>query len=238
MVFADDDFEHMVNPTGLEVLYPEVVVIREPEDSTLDDYLEQLSGGRELVHHYLHSTAQNLYFYDCAEWDVGGDECLRWYGPILHRTQIGPSTLMPSQNLEVSFVNMYNCHAARFTQPNLGMSFTLQTDYGLATVGNTRKGGMTNATVFHEALGEGASWGEAYKRWYNEVGKHNDRWFLGVVLTGDPTLTIPIEPGDRPAIEALASQPEPVETPRELTATDPPGSVEDYKRQNPQFFKD
>jgi hypothetical protein len=241
MLFADDDFEHMVFPSGLETLYRNVEVLADGGLTTKDMYVDRLTGGGvELVHHLLHSTVQNLYFYECMAWIPGEDPpaCSSWSSEHLHRTQISAGPFEPSYNLAVSFVNMYNCHASRFTEPNLAMSFTLQTNYGLATVGNTRKGGMTDATLFHRGLVEGKSWGESYRRWYNEIGKYDDRWYLGIVLTGDPMLTIPLEPGEARALSPPASVSPPIETPPELTATDPPGTFEDYKRRNPQFFRE
>ena len=59
--------------------------------------------------------------------------------------------------LKSSFVNMYDCSAARFTVPNLGMAFTVQADYGLAIVGTTKVGGMWDGTPFHENLAAGMS---------------------------------------------------------------------------------
>jgi hypothetical protein len=239
MVFADDDFVPMLVPTGLEALYPEVEAVTEGRDTTKDVYLDRLTNdGADFVHQFLHSTVRNLYFYDCKEWDEGQDppECLNTTAQRIYRTEVSAGPFEPSYNLLVSFANMYNCHASRFTEPNLGMAFTLQTDYGLATVGNTRKGGMKDATVFHRELAEGSSWGESYRRWYNEVGKHDDRWYLGVVLSGDPTLTIPRFGGEgfvaaRPSEGSLG-----IETPPELLASDPPETFEEYRRRNPQFF--
>ena len=239
LLFADDDFVHMVKPTGLETLYTDVEVLTDPSDTTQQRYVDELTvNGAELLHHLTHSTVRNLYFYTCTDWDADQPpECLRWERSLLNRTQIGLGPFEPSYNLKVSFANMYNCHASRFTEPNLGMAFTVQTDYGLATVGNTRKGGMTDASVFHGELGKGTSWGESFRRWYNEVGKHDDRWYLGVVIMGDPMLTIPLVEGARNAAGLVTQEGQPTETPSEITAADPPGTFEAYKRQNPQFFK-
>ncbi|MGB5193127.1 MAG: hypothetical protein WBN70_09125, partial [Polyangiales bacterium] len=241
MVFADDDFEHMVSPTGLDTLYGIVEVLKGGGVTTKDIYIDRLTGsGVELVHHLLHSTVQNLYFYECNAWTTDEDPpvCSSWSRDRLHRTEIGAGPFESGYDLKVSFLNMYNCHASRFTEPNLAMAFTLQTDSGLATVGNTRKGGMTDPSVFHRELGVGSSWGESYRRWYNEVGRYDDRWYLGVVLTGDPMLTLPVERAEAKATAPPPSGAQPVETPPELTATDPPGTFEDYKRRNPQFFRD
>lgn len=241
MVFADDDFIPMLAPTGLDALYPEVEVLSDAQDSTKDVYLDRLTNdGAELVHHFLHSSVRNLYFYNCTEWDEGQvpPECLSTSTQRLYRTDVSAGPFGPRYNLQVSFVNMYSCHASRFTEPNLAMAFTLQTDYGLATVGNTRKGGMKDATLFHGGLADGASWGESYRRWYNEVGRHDDRWYLGVVLTGDPTLTVRSTGDDRSLATQPSEGPVGIETPPELLAADPPETFEDYKRRNPQFFGD
>jgi len=57
-------------------------------------------------------------------------------------------------------------------------------------IGSTKYGAATNARLFHDGLAEGMTWGQAYKAWYNQEGKNNHAWNLGIVLMGDPLLTV------------------------------------------------
>ncbi|MGB5266503.1 MAG: hypothetical protein WBN30_07945 [Polyangiales bacterium] len=89
-------------------------------------------------------------------------------------------------------MNLANCYSARFTDDALAVAtaYTVGTDYGLATVGSTKMGAQTDPRLFHEGLTKGLRWGEAYREWYNQVGRKNDHWHLGIVLMGDPLLRV------------------------------------------------
>ena len=174
----------------------------------------------------------------------------KWrFSDQLHRTSIGPKPdlgpFIPRElgqlhyDLKCSFVNMYDCYAARFTMPNLGMAFTVQASFGLAIVGSTKVGGMYDGTVFHESLGAGMSWGEAFRVWYNEVGALSDLFTLGMGIMGDPLLTVPRTSA------ALLKATDPGMTAEDLRRLerldwqqlDPVDTFEDYKDANPQFFE-
>jgi hypothetical protein len=66
----------------------------------------------------------------------------------------------------------------------------MRTDYGLAVQGSTKVGGNYHPQAFHHALAKGARWGDAHLCWYNECGVKDDRWFMGMVILGDPMLTV------------------------------------------------
>ncbi len=83
---------------------------------------------------------------------------------------------------------MFNCKGARFTGDNLGMTYLIDTDTGLAVTGSTKVGGNYYPLEFHRTLTVGSNWGNAFKSWYNYYGKKDDEWFLGMVILGDPSL--------------------------------------------------
>lgn len=174
--------------------------------------------------------------------------CVWRFSERIHRTSIGPKPdlgpYIPRElgqlyyDLHCSFINMYDCQAARFTMPNLGMAFTVQASFGLAIVGSTKVGGMYDGTLFHQNLAMGTSWGEAFRLWYNESGSRSDLLTIGMGIMGDPLLTLP---------RGLPDLSESME--RGLTSADierlrylewrpigPVDTFEDYKRANPQFF--
>ncbi|MBT8483910.1 MAG: hypothetical protein HKN97_03170 [Myxococcales bacterium] len=235
LVFIDDDWLRWAHPFGLDAIYATVDVICDIEESTKLKYLEMLSGGgAQFVYHWLHSTPNDLLIYLDGNVD-----------PI-HRTQIGWSPhFAPSlvYNLEASFVNMFSCHAARFTVPNIGSALAFQTDYGLAIVGSTKNGGMWQPGEFHTNLAHGTPWGESFRLWYNNYGQLDDEWHLGMVVLGDPLLTLSgdvadllkrMPPGDSTADEVEALR----ETLIDLVEADEVDTFDEYVRSNPQFFED
>ena len=87
-----------------------------------------------------------------------------------------------------SFYNLFDCSASRYTEDNRAETY-LHQEHGLATIGSTKPGGIYQPQTFHEVLANGGNWGQGYKNWYENVGLHDDGWFLGIVIMGDTTLT-------------------------------------------------
>jgi hypothetical protein len=235
LVFVDDEWWTWGRPFGLDAIYSTVHVVADPAETTKPKYIEMLSGGgAQFVYHWLHASPDNLFFYvDDVEHKI-------------HRTQIGWSPYLPASqtyNLEAPFMNMFSCEAARFTIPNIGMAITFQSDYGLAVVGSTKRGGIWRPEAFHVNLAYGTPWGESFRLWYNRFGASDDEWHLGLVVLGDPLLTLS---GDVTGLLLRASQEEwtaeDIEALRQtivnLGAADDADTFEEYKASNPQFFED
>jgi hypothetical protein len=174
----------------------------------------------------------------------------KWsFSEPIHRTSIGPRPdLGPDipmelgqmhYDLKCSFLNMYDCNAAKFTVPNLAMAFTVQSTYGLAIVGSTKVGGMYDGTPFHNNLAAGTPWGESFRLWYNEVGSKSDLFTLGMGIMGDPLLTVSrtsaeflqaTHGGSREADFKLFER-------IDWLPSEPLDTYEDYKKANPHFFR-
>nr|ADN05987.1 putative extracellular matrix protein [uncultured Myxococcales bacterium] len=195
-------------------------------------------------------TCHCTSFYCAADGVCQAPARCKWrFSDPIHRTSIGPKPdlgpYIPIElgqlhyDLKCSFLNMYDCQAARFTVPNLAMAFTVQASYGLATVGSTKVGGMYDGTPFHQNLATGTSWGEAFRLWYNDVGSQGDLFTIGMGIMGDPLLTVPqasaellmeVESGFTSAdLERLEHL--------EWSDLDEVDTFEDYKKTNPQFFR-
>lgn len=186
-IFIDDDWhkKDTSNACNLGELYSEVEVIQDKADSTLENYLAKLRGeGAEFVYQWIHGAPPGTYpgwlAFDHVD-DEGEFTQLKLFADDIVQ-----------QNLKVSFVNLANCYSARFTDETLAVAtaYTVGTEYGLATVGSTKMGAQTDPRLFHEGLAKGLRWGEAYREWYNQVGRKNDHWHLGIVLMGDPLLRV------------------------------------------------
>ena len=232
-VFTDDSWWAWGRPFRLGSIYSTVHIVNELSETTREKYVEMLiGGGSEFVYHWIHATPNDLLIYV--------DDT---YQPI-HPTQIGWSPYLPPAltcNFEASFVNMFSCEAARFTVPTVGMAMAFQTDFGLAIVGSTKRGGIWNPDLLHANLGQGVPWGEAYRLWYNNAGYTDDEWHLGMALLGDPILKLT---GDITGLMKLgpeqAHSPEDIEALRQSTIDRPRleelDTFEEYREANPQFF--
>jgi hypothetical protein len=237
-IFIDDDWtrQDTTDAFYLDKLYSSVEVIQDVADSTPENYLARLTGrGAEFIYQKIHASPFFLSF------EEGVDE----QGNPAFRPLLAPD--IAEQNLKGSFYNLCNCSAARFTVDNLAEQYTVGTDYGLAIIGSTKVGHMRDPHVFHEYLVLGARWGEAYKDWFNEEGKRSDSYHLGMVLMGDPLLSLTgdLEPSPEHFIESARA---PMEESDALQVDDrileecarqaQPDTFEDYRDNHPEFFRD
>jgi hypothetical protein len=179
-IFIDDDWSsaNTSDEFHLGELYSNVNVLQDEADSTFANYLARLTGsGAEFVYQWIHSAPLFLSIHDQDE------QGKLFYSKVLSRD-------IAKHDLKASFFNLFDCSAARFTGENLAEEYVVATDYGLAAIGSTKTGAVNDPHFFHENLVLGRRWGEAYQMWFNEVGKRNDAWHLGIVLMGDPLLRL------------------------------------------------
>jgi hypothetical protein len=171
LIFIDDDWARTNTDDGLGLndLYDDIEVIKDEAESTLDNYLARLTGdGAEFVYQKIHGGQEILTFH---HFDEEGEDL----------SETITASRIASENLKVSFVNMTDCFSADFTfEGSVAESYAVGTDYGLAVIGLTKEG----------LLSLGMSWGQAYRAWFNEVGTRYEGDSLGVVILGDPLLTL------------------------------------------------
>jgi hypothetical protein len=173
-VFKDNDWFNFYrgNSLGLDSIYRNIYIGQDEETTNKAAYQEYLnSPGAEYVYQWIHAKPSTLYFDAYSTYDTFSYD------------QIGPM-------VKGRFVNMFNCKGARFTQTNLGMGYLTETDSALAVTGSTKVGGNHYPLEFHRQLSLGNSWGYSFISWYNQYGKYDDEWFLGMVILGDPSLRI------------------------------------------------
>jgi hypothetical protein len=223
--FVDNNWAYMAGPYGLEAIYTTVDVLSDLGQTSRANYLAKLTGnGAEFVYQWIHSSPTYL-----AIAGTGG-------GSVTISDVI-------NNNLKGSFFNLFDCSAARFTENNLGMTYTVRTDYGLAIIGSTKTGGIYTPWIFHSQLAAGTTWGESFRQWYNGNGKYNDEWYLGIIIAGDPLLTvsgdvrgvIPVVPQRDWTGEELAAL---RQTMLGIARQSVLGTYEEYRKHNPQFFGD
>jgi len=93
------------------------------------------------------------------------------------------------------FYNLFCCSSLRFTEYNcLGYAYILDTDTpSLTVVGSAKTGSMLDFRYFYEPIGNGSSFGTAFKEWFDYEYPYDDTdisWFYGMTILGDPTLII------------------------------------------------
>lgn len=185
-VFIDDTWSNMdaSDLFHLDQLYDDVEVILDEAESTWQSYLNRLTGeGAEFVYQWIHGAygkdGGSIRFKHTDEEGNSSEKSF-------------PAQFIANRGFKASFVNMANCYSARFTEPGMSVAqaFTVGTDYGLAVIGSSKTGAQLDPRGFHENLAQGMRWGEAYRDWFNEEGRHSIVWHVGLVLMGDPLLKV------------------------------------------------
>jgi hypothetical protein len=172
-IFKDDDWHNNYrgNNFGLDTIYGTVSVYQDTDDTTRSAYQSKMTGeGAEYVYQWIHAYPPVLFV------DVDGSY------------EIIKSEDIAAGNFKANFYNLFDCQAVRFTVKNLASSYLTETDSGIAVIGSTKTGGMYYPVEFHKALAAGGCWGSAYKAWYNTNGWIDDKWFLGMIIMGDPAI--------------------------------------------------
>jgi hypothetical protein len=172
-VFVDDDW-YGYFPGAiflLDQIYGSCEVCEALNQTTRANYVAKMTSGAEFVYQWIHS-------YPDALWIAGAGEGI-----------VSTSDLVEI-DAQASFLNMFDCSAARFTEENLGMTYVVRTSYGLAVHGSTKTGGDWQPEWFHGSLAEGSTWGSSFRAWYNQLGSTSDEWYLGMVILGDPMLIL------------------------------------------------
>ncbi|MBN2353363.1 MAG: hypothetical protein JXD23_12385 [Spirochaetales bacterium] len=228
LVFKDDSwFDYRPGSSfGLSLIYPTVSRKESVSVTRRTDYASGLSGpGYEFVYQWIHSYPTALCVQEGS-----------LYNTFTSRD-------IAAVNPQGLFYNLYNCSAARFTEQNLGMSYLTDTDWGLAVFGSTKVGGCYHPLVFNQVLSERGTWGDAFEIWYDYYGRTSDEWFLGMVILGDPALSVSTRgPIYRFVDYDLPADPDATEIRRlegidlDFTLGSPPGTFDDYRREHPEFF--
>jgi hypothetical protein len=228
LIFKDDSwFDYRPGSSfGLSLVYPSVEHRESAAVTRRADYAADLAGaGFEFVYQWIHSYPVALCVQEGSAYNLFTSYDVK---------DVNPKGL---------FYNLYDCSAARFTEENLGMSYLARTDYGLAVFGSTKVGGCYHPLVFNQVLAGRGTWGDAYRNWYNYFGRTSDSWFLGMVILGDPALSVSTRgPLYRFVDWSLPAPPDATEVRRledidlEFSRGPALGGFEDYRKAHPEFF--
>jgi len=229
-IFKDDDWADYEQGSrfGLSDIYETIAISESPGETVRSSYLSKLvNDGAEYVYQWIHAYPPLLCIEDNGSFEYVFTSDIR------------------SNNTKGLFYNLFNCSASRFTEANLAMTYLVETDYGLATHGSTKVGGNYHPKIFHYVLSRGGSWGEAYRAWYNNYGVTDDRWFLGMVILGDPMLVLTEEVPRMIKAAPMTSIPPSQEQIDELMkrflefdGNYGEATFAQYRSENPQFFSE
>lgn len=183
--YIDDDWEIASDEweEELHLSFGMVDKFSEPDLTSGVDYATQIVDGCELVQVAVHSTTDSHSFLveQRSRYDYFRFRTLR--------DEVVPQAF---------FYNLFACSAMNLDRNLcLGALYSLKPPYGLGAVGTTKVGGMLFYEDYYSQLGNGSTFGEAFKHWFTlharEQGYENwsRSWFYGMTHYGDPTLALP-----------------------------------------------
>ena len=188
LVYVDDPWSPANGLSqSFEQVYPEVIVVNDPDTTRATDYARHLADYYAWVYVLAHSTVKSHNF----TYHVDGVA----YGESIASLDI--YYLDP----HAFFYNLFACTAGRFIENDyLAGWYTFGDTYGLAVIASTKGGGMVRGyDLFHGPLGQGKPLGQAYLDWFAVEGIADIGWHYGLTIIGDPTLTaITAEPTFNP----------------------------------------
>lgn len=177
LTFVDDEWyvDGWNHQRNMQYLFSQVDLVNTPSQTTGTLYRQKLRENYSFVHFNAHSSPSgHLVTSNFTNADI------------------------VSTNPNAFFYNLIACQNADFSvSNNMGNLYLLGNNYGLGVIGTTKSGSMQHYEEFYKGLSENMSLGKAMKRWWlsnvdlpggNEYFERY--WFYGLVLLGDPTLTI------------------------------------------------
>lgn len=96
------------------------------------------------------------------------------------------------RDFNLRFVNSFACFNADISRTNMCGAYALSKQ-GLVCVGSAKSGSMRPGSfgAYNEPLGEGRSFGDAFRLWFNDEGLRSIGWHYGMNLQGVGTLKVP-----------------------------------------------
>ena len=155
-----------------------VTAVTDGATTTAADYKNRLKTQYEQVLLCAHSAATYHQFKIGTAWSGGSVS----------------SSELQSMNPQTFFYNLFACSNADYTQSNyMAGEYAFGTSMGLLAVGSTKTGGMLNYQNYYDPLGQGKTFGDAWKNWFateSAGGFTSDGvlWDFGMTMLGDPLL--------------------------------------------------
>ncbi len=155
-----------------------VTMVRDGATTIASDYKNRLQTEYEHVLLAAHSSSTSHSF------KIGSE----WTGGTIHTSEL--RGLDP----QVLFYNLYACSNARYISYGyMAGEYVFGTDKGLLAVGSTKVGSMLKFDDYFAPLGDGETFGEAWKNWWWARTRYGPNqsvldWHYGMTMIGDPLL--------------------------------------------------
>ncbi len=185
LAFVDDDWTGF-HDCALDEQFPSSVITTytNPDITDADLYKAEVNSLRSWVQLCAHS------------WTHGH----ALHVPSAHANEYVNSAYFRDTNPpNAHFYNLFCCGPGRYTSNDYLAGWYIfdkaggGTNHGLAAVASAKSGSMLMFEDFYRPLGHGYDIGTAYRNWWRARGPSHDlnerRWYYGLVLLGDPTLT-------------------------------------------------
>ena len=177
LIYIDDDWVGSASSIEAAVgtVFSNRTLVTDPYTTTSSDYLARLQQDYSLVHVMVHGSSFSHCFKN------GG-----WDGVVR-------SGDIRSVDPNAFFYVLFSCSNARFIERNyIAGWYVFSNTYGLAAVSSTKTGAILGDYYFYSNF-LGHNLGYAFKSWLVQAlgwGSNFDKWFYGMTIIGDPTLTL------------------------------------------------
>jgi hypothetical protein len=185
LAYIDNDWCMYDWEDEVALAYPNTDAVTDPYETTREDYMER-------VREFTDNRYENLLI--CSHSSPWAHYLFWGTGPydysLFHNYEI------EDIDVQVHFYNLFACSNSRYVEnDDMGDWYIFQSTYGLLSVGSTKTGSMLCFYDYYAPLGEGASFGEAFRDWCIDdietcAGSESRPWFYGMTLLGDPTLKL------------------------------------------------
>ncbi|MBI4722257.1 MAG: T9SS type A sorting domain-containing protein [Candidatus Stahlbacteria bacterium] len=180
LVYVDDDWEPSAHfwAEDVSILYPDTLVVADPNTTRASDYRVRLDTIRAWVSVFAHSWPGGHIF------DYNNHNDYDYYYSSEYVTQDPPA----------NFYNHFACSYARYTEYEYGGGRAIfNQSYGVGAIGSTKSGSMLEFSYFYQPLSQGKTIGTAFKEWFtyitaDTVTSYELSWHYGMTLLGDPFL--------------------------------------------------
>ncbi|MGA1821710.1 MAG: C25 family cysteine peptidase [Thermoplasmatota archaeon] len=176
LVYIDDDWAAWADSwnSSVALAYGNGTLVSDGATTIHTDYENRLSQDHESVLLAAHSHPSGHVFKIGSEYTGGSTSTaeIKSIDPHSH------------------FYNLFCCSGCRYTSAdNIGTQYVFSDTYGLLAVGSTKTGSMLNFDPYYGPLGVNESFGEAFRKWMKVQAENDPKWFYGMTILGDPTLT-------------------------------------------------
>jgi hypothetical protein len=194
LAYPDDDWHSWgqdIADVYLSQAYPDYLCISDINATTALGYRDLLNEHFSLIHVWVHSWSQGHAFR------INNDTQSQYF----YNHQILPA------GANANFYLLFACGNSRYVEDqNCAAMYAFLTQSGINTIGSTNSGGMLDYDYFYPALSQGITFGEAFLKTFQHVGRTGFNaditgWYYGLTFNGDPF----IQP-EEPLITAFQSR--------------------------------